>query len=466
MSGTIPTVELTADQKRKWEEVCSLMAWVAPGFRHIWYKLLVNHDGQYSAVFTKLVPVAATDQKNILLNPDTFFAMGLPECVYVLCHEVLHNVYNDVDAIRTWTADEKVRLPNGKSVDFEEGFMQQAMDYRSNALLTDSKMGRIPIATPKLIEALKKNGVPPDQCPKDGEQFGWMDKNIATAEASVVDVYSKIYKKKPSDKPGDKQGKAGGSGQGGGGPGKQGFDKILPPGTSTGQDPHTASQDRNPQQWATELMVAKHLEQEKSQGNMPGALTRMFEELLTPQIPWQEHIRGFVARRLGSGGYDYRRPDRRLIVRDIYAPSRSGYGCNWLVVGGDGSGSIGQPEMDTYFAETGGILDGLRPRRLTVIWWDTKIGQIDELTDTADLAEVRRKGVANVGGGSDSRPLFDWIEQEAGFGQQPDALICFTDAHIMFPPHAPSYPVVWGVTTDQECPFGEVVRINPTRKGA
>lgn len=451
------TVKLTPAQEKIWESTCMLMAWTAPGFRHLWFKLLAQNDGKYVAVFTKAVPVAATDQKNILLNPDTFFAMELPEQVYVLCHEIMHNVYNDVAALHHWLTSETVILPNGKTLPADEGWLQKAMDYRINALLTESRLGKIPIGTEKLITALKAAKIPAEYIPKVGEQFGWMDVKIATAQDSVVDTYSKIYKKpKPGDQPGDKEGKGQGQGNPGGG-----FDQVLKPGESKGQDPHTAMQERNEQQWATELLVAKLLEQEKTQGTLPGALQRMFDSLLTPKIPWTEHIKGFVARKVGSGGYDYRRPDRRFIVRDIFLPSRSGYGCNWIVCGADGSGSITEKEMLIYLSETGGVLDDLRPKRLTVVWWDTKIGQIDELVDMADLRELQARGVKNVGGGSDSRPLFDWIEEEGGFAHKPDALICFTDAHITFPAEQPGYPVVWAVTTEQPCPFGEVVRINP-----
>jgi hypothetical protein len=51
----------------------SLMAWTCPGFRHLFYKLLANNKGKYGAVPTPSVPVAATDARNILINPDTFF---------------------------------------------------------------------------------------------------------------------------------------------------------------------------------------------------------------------------------------------------------------------------------------------------------------------------------------------------------------------------------------------------------
>src|SRR5262245_3266156 len=49
------TVPITPEQKRKWEDTMSMMAWVAPGFRHILYKLLNaqnNTDTDAVAIWT------------------------------------------------------------------------------------------------------------------------------------------------------------------------------------------------------------------------------------------------------------------------------------------------------------------------------------------------------------------------------------------------------------------------------
>jgi hypothetical protein len=75
---------LTPEQKEKWDSTCSMMVWTCPGFAHLWYKLLHNHNGEYTAIFTKDVPNACTDGKNIIINPDWFFKLSLPERTYVM----------------------------------------------------------------------------------------------------------------------------------------------------------------------------------------------------------------------------------------------------------------------------------------------------------------------------------------------------------------------------------------------
>ena len=137
-------IELTPEQVQKWGDTMSLMAWTAPGFRHLFYKMLSYNKGKHVAVFTKKVPIAATDGQHLLLNPDTFFDLELPERVFVVTHEVLHNVFGDVELLHRVKTSGVVPLNNGKSLPFDMQSMQHAMDYRINALIVDSRIGKIP----------------------------------------------------------------------------------------------------------------------------------------------------------------------------------------------------------------------------------------------------------------------------------------------------------------------------------
>ena len=411
--STIETVELTPQQEQQWGDTTSMMAWNCPGFRHLWYKLLVNNDGKHYAIMTKDTPNAATDGKNIIANPDWFFSLSLPERVFVMGHEVVHNVYGDVDLLHRCQSTGKVPMHDGTTLPFDNATMQKSMDHRINALLIQSKIGRPP----------KQGNFDPKCDPNEG----------------VLDVYKRNYKKKKED----------GDEDGGGG-----FDNLLPPGKTTGQTPQQAAQ--KPQQWAVQIAAAQTMEQIRAQGKMAGALARMFKDILEPEVPWTEHIRGIFNRRVGSGSYNWRRPDRRFIVRDLYLPSRSGFGAGWVCVWGDTSGSIGAAELERYMGELSGIIDEVKPKRLTVLWCGAKIHKIDEIEDAADLMRVKCRGVKG-GGGTSCDPVFRWVDQHAH--EPPDAMVCFTDGYVSFPKNAPTYPVIWASTTDVKYPWGEVVRI-------
>lgn len=416
--GEITPIGLTPQQTSQWEDTMSLMAWTCPGFRHLFYKMLSNNDGKYGAVPTSSVPVAATDARNIMINPDAFFKYNLKERVFIMGHEVVHNVYGDVEFLKHCALTGNVPQNDGSVLPFRNGTMQKAMDFRINALLRDSNIG---------------------SPPKDA----LLDDTIAVANDSVTEVYKKVYEDEENG--GTKTGKS------------QGFDLVLKPGKSNG----TPNQPRNQQQWQVEVAAAQVLEAMKSQGSGMGALQRMFNDILNPVVPWTDYIRGIFNRKVGSGSYNWRKPDRRFIVRDLYMPSRSGNGAGWVVCWGDTSGSIGQDEMTMYLTELAGILDECQPQRITMVWCDDGIQGIDEIEEPMDLEAVRNSGNAKGGGGTSVMPVFDWI---ADHTEKPEVFIGFTDGYVHFPEQEPDIPVIiWAMTTNVVAPFGDTVPINPTR---
>jgi len=414
----IKAITLTPKQKSDWEQTMSLMSWTCPGFRHLFYKLLCNNDGEYGAVMSKDVPVAATDAKNIIINPEPFFQYGLKERVFIAAHEVVHNVYGDVEFLRRCASQGYVPQDDGTQIPFRNSTMQKAMDFRINALLRDSNIG---------------------SPPKDA----LLNDEIATANEGVCDVYKKVW-----DDEEDNNGKKTGG---------KGFDMLLKPGVSTGQG--SAASPRNQQQWAVEVQAAQTLEAMKSQGKGMGALKKMFDEVLNPVVPWTDHIRGIFNRKVGSGSFNWKRPNRRMIIHDIYAPSRSGNGAGWVVCWGDTSGSC-IADVNLFMPEITSILEDCKPQRLTVVWCDDGIQRIDELGEPIDLEETKYNG-APGGGGTSVEPVFEWITEQL---DQPEVFIGFTDGYVTFPDQAPPIPnILWAMTTDVKAPFGETIRIKPEK---
>lgn len=410
---------IDSKQQNAWEMTRAALLWNAPAFTHILYSMMTP-DGEESAYFTKDVPIAATDGSRLLLNPDTFFKYNLDERVFVIAHEIMHCVLDHIGTMHQFTKSGKVPLANGKTLPFDAQTMNVATDLIINDLLITSKVG-----------AFNKD---------------WLhDRNVATQDDSAIDAYAKVFKQQNG---------------GGGGPkgGTQQFDQHLPPGQGgSGQkpDPSAAQQQRNQAAWTQAVAAAR--DAAKARGNMSGDLERFFDKMLTPQVSWTEHITGIFARKVGSGGYDWRRPDRQLIVRDIYSPARSGNGAGTIAVAVDTSGSIGQPELDVFFAEMRGIIEDVNPQRVLLMWCDAKVHKVDELEEASDLAGVKPYG----GGGTAFEPVFDWLAQE---DVTPDALVYLTDGMGSFPQHAPDYPVIWGSLIEQsKYPWGDVVQV-PLKK--
>ncbi len=263
---------LTRAQKEAWDTTCSMMVLTAPGFTHLLYKLLSNNNGDYTAIFTETVPNAATDGDNILMNPAWYFDKKLTtnNRVFIMGHEIMHNVYNDIQLLHYCSTSGQVPTNDGASLPFDNGVLQRAMDYRINALLIETKIG-----------------IPPEE--------GNFSKEYTSAD-SVLDIYAREYAKKKASPSQSAQ-------EGGDKPNPGGFDNLLPPGKSTGKDPETAAGERNPDQWAVEVAVSQQLEiDNRAEGKTPAGLLRMFKAILEPDVDWTTHIATLINRVTGSAG--------------------------------------------------------------------------------------------------------------------------------------------------------------------
>ncbi len=423
-NGTFEPCALTPQQIKAWADTRAILMWVCPAFTHIFYSMLNNAKSEHIALFTKDVPIAATDGSNLLINPDTFFKYNLHERLFACAHEITHCILNHLVAMHNFHVRGKVTYPDGSSLPYSDKVFNIAADLVINDMLIESKVGTFN---------------------KD-----WLhNTQLAVAKDSVLDAYRKVFDDlKSKGKLKVTRGVIDASGVDTTGQ----FDQHLPPGASQGKNPVQAAKDRDDGQWQTELAAA--VNSAKAQGKLPAGLERLINEVLTPKVDWRDHIAALFARKVGSGSYDWRRADRRLIVRDIYSPGRSGFGAGTVVVAVDTSGSIGDKEIGTFFGEMSGILEDVQPKRLVVMWCDAKVQRTDELEEAGDLAALRKKG-APGGGGTSFVPVFDEIDK---MGIEPDALAYLTDGLGCFPSKAPRYTVIWGsIYSSAKYPFGDVV---------
>lgn len=417
---SLPRIPLPDKFKQAWQQTIMATTLHCPAFTHVFYSLMNKAEDKHVAYFTTAVPVAATDGSAVIINPESFFPkFTLRERVFIVCHEILHAIFKHMEQMHRWKKTGKVVYPDGTSLPYDSDQMQVAMDMVINAILVNGKVG----------------DMPKDAC---------YDKDLVSAFDSVFDSYKKIYKKRP--------------GAQGGQPGKTGgFDLHLAPGTTAGEPSDAAADEREREdgRWRAELKSG--VTSAQMQGRLPGDLGRLLGALFEPQVDWTDRLKSEMARKLGSGSYNWKRPDRRLIVWDMYAPSRSGAGCGTVVVGTDTSGSINNPTLQMFFSELAGILDQLRPERLIVMWCDARVHRIDEVEDMGDLNRLRSESPGG-GGGTSFIPVFQEIEKQ---GLNLDGLIYLTDGQGAFPQRAPNYPVIWGSILEQpeSFPFGEVIMI-------
>lgn len=415
------TATLTPSQEKAWYDTRAALLWHAPAFSHILYTLLQNNSDKHGAIFVTEcadVPIAATDGGNLIFNADKtgFFQFNLNQRVFIVVHEIFHCILNHPVIGHRLAMRGKVTYQDGTELPYDHKTMNAAEDYVINAMIVESKIGSMPTDAA-------------------GKQIGLLDTNIANFKDAALDTYKKLYKNKPPGQP-------------------SGFDVILKPGTSQGKSATQAAADRNQAAWDTEIRAAYSAAQ--AMNKLPDCLKHVFEELMEPKVDWSEHIRSLFSRAIGGGCFDWQKPDRRLITRGIYAPGRTGFGADTVVVAIDTSGSIGPKTVDAFLAEVSGILEDVNPERIKLIWCDDLVRRVDDCEDTDDLNQIRYKGAPGRGG-TDFRPVFDCIDEE---GIRPDALVYLTDGLGPFPKEAPMYPVIWGsIIPSSKYPFGDVVNV-------
>lgn len=429
-------VDITPTQLEEWSKTKAKLQFSQPAFTHILYRMLNPDQDDNIALWTRDLPTMATDGKRLIVNPDFFFALDLFERVFTVCHEIAHDMFLHCPTMQAHVRTGNPVIWAGKPLPYNQELANIAMDFVINAMLVDANVGRMP-----------KNS-------------GCYDKQY-TADMAWQEVYHKLWQscakgpKGNGSSEGDGKGDLTGKGLG---LSEQRFDQHLPPGASSDQNPDSSEAQPNEQLWQQAILGAMAVA--RSAGKLPAALEKKLEEFLKPKVKWTDHIETLFARNIGRSAYDYRRLDRRLVVREIGAPGRSGHGAGTIVVGMDSSGSIYAVKslIERFFGELSGIMEELRPKRLIVVWCDAKVQRVDDMEDEGDLRSSYYKG-AKGGGGTSFVPVFDWIhEEDVG---PIDALVYLTDGDGAFPDSAPTYPVIWGdISHDpKKYPFGAVVEI-------
>jgi predicted metal-dependent peptidase len=182
----------------------------------------------------------------------------------------------------------------------------------------------------------------------------------------------------------------------------------------------------------------------KAYGKMPGALKRFADQVLDPQISWQELLRTTVVVAASRDTKSWARPHRRRLAgQGVYLARPTAFGCETLVVAVDTSGSIGRKELSMFFAELSDIIRTCSPERIWLLGADSAVASVEELPGDVDIQDNPPR--VGGGGGTDFNPVFHWVEKQ---GLIPDCLVYFTDLCGPGPTIEPGYPVVWCSTTE------------------
>lgn len=177
--------------------------------------------------------------------------------------------------------------------------------------------------------------------------------------------------------------------------------------------------EREIQEKINEIVVRAALQSQlggDKPGSIPGEVEIFLEKLKSPKLPWKTILRRFLNDHIKED-FSWQRPNRRYMP-EHYLPSQHSEGLGHLAFAVDTSGSVSDSDFRTFINEIAGVLKGFRPKKITLIQFDTKIKHVDEITTVHDLMRVKFHGR----GGTHVGEILKWAQTH-----NPMAMLVFTD---------------------------------------
>jgi predicted metal-dependent peptidase len=240
-----------------------------------------------------------------------------------------------------------------------------------------------------------------------------------------------------------------------GGQGKEGqseAEEQQGSGSQASQKPNEMSpseREELAEQWKNRLAAAAQAARQA--GKLSQSMMRWIDGLLAPSLPWRALLARFFAVNQRDD-YSWRRPSRR--EGDAILPRLSSEGLE-VIAAIDTSGSISDEELREFVSELDALKGQVRAK-VTLLACDNRVAEAApweyEPWDAMQLPND-----IEGGGGTDFRPVFDWVEAE---NRSPNMLVYFTDGEGDFPKVPPNYPVIWLVKGKGAVPWGERVQLN------
>lgn len=339
-------------------------------------------------------PTAYTDGRRLVVGTTWIKkkCKNTKERAFTLAHEILHVIFRHPYRLRLY-----MDLGVGPDLKpFSKFKANKAMDYVINDTLIHDKVG-----------------LPPDGV-------------LINPQFTRTMTWDEVYEKLPDDDD-EKQ-----------------WDEHVP------GDPSQSLSDADIQR-----AVASAANTAKNMGKMPGSMQRLVDEILEPEIPWEEHLTRVFSMVAARDSNTWVRPNRRRLAvpPHIYMPGRAGFATGPVVIGVDTSGSISDKEMSVYLGAIQNLFATLPPESVHVMFTDHIVQEVVEVYDISEIGELRNK--AKGGGGTDMTAIYRKIDE---LGLQPSTCVILTDGYTPFgEPQA--YPTLWCITSEVKAEHGETIHV-------
>lgn len=182
-------------------------------------------------------------------------------------------------------------------------------------------------------------------------------------------------------------------------------------------------------------------------------------EILAPEVDYREYVREFCKQTCAGREYgSWTRPNRRYMANGVYMPQTLGETIGDVVFALDRSGSC-MRDLDKFMSEVIGFVEQVKPNKVHIIYWDTKVSGDVETYDTHELSSIRYRTKPSGGGGTMIEPVCDYIKQHK---MNPQCIIVLTDGYLGGSWGHWSQPVLWCVLDNKDATpsMGKVIHIN------
>lgn len=360
------------------------------------------------------ISTACCNGEVITWNPRFFYWLTQEERVTVLAHELWHTGFDHIHRFTDMGTSECPDIFN-EAADFVINLTLQDFGY----IFGDKLMSMKPcldeqyrsMSTEEIYHLLPKP--PKNQCPQPGDDDGGGDDGT----------------KNP--------------GNGGSGQNDDPLADLQPSPNGTGANER--------QKQISKLVKAKQASQRaKEAGVVPGETELIIDKFLNPILPWEVLLQRFFTE-LSKDDYSWRRPNRRY--EEDYLPSLLGdNGLEHIIYYIDVSGSTSDASVLRFHSEANYIHRTFKPKKLTLVTFDTELQDILEFTDEMPFDEVTIHGR----GGTSLEPVRQHIKKE-----RPSAAVIFTDLHVPPMTEDPKVPIIWVVVNNERAKvkFGQLIHI-------
>ena len=351
------------------------------------------------------VPTACTNGRDEFYGRSFIDSLGDPEIRGLKLHETWHKAGRHMMVWKHLT-DLDARVAN------------QAMDYVINQFIVDSD--------PQGTNVRLPNGALLD------DRFKGMD---------IGEVFDILMQEK-------KDGKGGNGGQGG-----------DPLDEHDWENAETLS-DEEKQKLAEDIDAA--LRQGALHASRLGAdMPRGLEEILAPQVRWEDELREFVsALCTGHDLPSYRKPNRRYMGSNMILPSHISETVGRIVLAVDTSGSIGGAMLTAFLSEVNAICQTVKPEAIELLYWGSSVVGHETYEDGSYeglLTSTKPRG----GGGTDPQCVVDYMKEKA---ISAECVVILTDGEVPGWGKGWAAPTLWCITSKHyKSPIGRSVYVEVGR---